>query len=60
VVNRAEDETAYLTIDGQIGQPLMHDDRIVCKSAAQALNLIRPPKMRFFDVLRRKLKWGER
>ena len=25
-----------------------------------ALHLIRPPRMKFFDVLRRKLKWGER
>jgi hypothetical protein len=24
------------------------------------VHLIRPPKMFFFDVLRQKLKWGER
>jgi NAD+ kinase len=60
VVVNAEDNSAYLTIDGQIGQPLLSGDLIVCRAAAQALTLIRPPKMRFFDVLRLKLKWGER
>jgi len=60
VVVNAEDNSAYLTIDGQIGQPLLSGDLIVCRAAARALTLIRPPKMRFFDVLRLKLKWGER
>ena len=33
-----------------------------CSAAARnsALHLIRPPRMLFFDVLRAKLKWGER
>jgi NAD+ kinase len=50
----------YLTIDGQIGEPLKKDDAVVCRSSEYALNLIRPPRMMFFDVLRQKLKWGER
>jgi NAD+ kinase len=60
IVTQAENESAYLTIDGQIGQPLMRGDRIVCHSSELALHLIRPPKMKFFGVLREKLKWGER
>jgi len=60
VVVNAEDNSAYLTIDGQIGQPMLSGDLIVCRAASQKLSLIRPPKMRFFDVLRKKLKWGER
>lgn len=60
VVVNAEDNSAYLTIDGQIGQPMLSGDLIVCRAATQKLSLIRPPKMRFFDVLRKKLKWGER
>ena len=36
------------------------DDRVVCRSSSYALQLIRPPRMMFFDVLRQKLKWGER
>jgi len=56
----AEDDAAFLTIDGQIGQPLKKGDQIVCRSSAYSLMLVRPPKMMFFDVLRQKLKWGER
>ena len=28
--------------------------------AGKSVSLIRPPRMLFFDVLRQKLKWGER
>lgn len=56
----AHHDDAYLTIDGQVGEPLRRQDRIVCRASSHALSLIRPPKQRFFDVLRAKLKWGER
>lgn len=60
VICRAESETAFLTIDGQVGEPLRHGDRIDCRSSEYSLHLIRPPQKMFFDVLRQKLKWGER
>lgn len=60
IICRAEDGQAFLTVDGQIGEPLRYDDRIVCRSSQHSVHLIRPPKMFFFDVLRQKLKWGER
>ena len=56
----AEDGAAFLTIDGQVGEPLLKGDQIVCRSSVYAIHLIRPPRMLFFDVLRAKLKWGER
>lgn len=56
----ADDDAAYLTIDGQVGEPLKNGDKVLCHSSGQVLRLVRPPKMRFFDVLRDKLKWGER
>jgi len=59
ILNHGEDGT-YLTIDGQVGEPLSKGDRIVCRSSPKTIQLIRPPKMLFFDVLREKLKWGER
>lgn len=59
IFNQGEDGT-YLTIDGQVGEPLVKGDRIVCRSSEKTIQLIRPPKMLFFDVLREKLKWGER
>ena len=57
---RSDDEEIYITVDGQVGQPLMRGDRVVCRSSEHTLQLVRPPKMLFFDVLRQKLKWGER
>jgi len=59
ILNHGEEGT-YLTIDGQVGEPLTKGDVIVCRSSHKTIQLIRPPKMLFFDVLREKLKWGER
>lgn len=60
LVARAKDDTAFLTIDGQTGEPLKQHDVIVCQRSDFALQLIRPPNLGFFDVLREKLSWGER
>jgi NAD+ kinase len=60
VLNRAGDSDAYLTLDWQIGEPLRSGDKVVCSRSPHVLQLIRPPKSMFFDVLRQKLKWGER
>ena len=60
IVNRAADDDTYLTIDGQVGEPLRHMDQVICRSSSYCLQLIRPPRSLFFDVLRQKLKWGER
>src|SRR3954452_7911948 len=60
VTSRDTDESVYLTIDGQVGTPIREHDVVVCHSSHFTLHLIRPPKQMFFDVLRQKLKWGER
>jgi NAD+ kinase len=60
VASRGPDESVYLTIDGQVGIPIREHDTVVCHSSHHSLLLIRPPRMMFFDVLRQKLKWGER
>jgi NAD+ kinase len=60
IVCLAEDSAAFLTIDGQVGEPILSGDEIVCRPSEYAIHLIRPPRMMFFDVLRAKLKWGER
>lgn len=58
VVNTGSDE-AYLSIDGQIGMPIYDGDRILCRKSDQQVKLMRI-KGTFFDVLRNKLKWGQR
>jgi NAD+ kinase len=60
VISKANDQDAYLTIDGQVGEPLMKNDRMECRMSDNSLRLIRPPKTMFFDLLREQLKWGER
>jgi NAD+ kinase len=60
ITSRAGTDTAYLTIDGQVGEPLQEDDSILCRRSEKCVRLIRPPRMMFFDVLREKLSWGER
>src|SRR5438270_3292212 len=55
ITNVAEDNDAYLTVDGQVGQFLLKNDTVMCSSSG-TISLIRPPKMLFFDVLRQKLK----
>jgi NAD+ kinase len=60
ILSRGDHESVILTIDGQVGEPLQAGDSVVCRSSDYCLHLIRPPRMMFFDVLREKLKWGER
>lgn len=60
IINRAADGDTYLTIDGQVGEPLRHEDVVVASRSPHVLQLVRPPRSMFFDVLRQKLKWGER
>ena len=60
ITSRSGADTAYLTIDGQVGEPLQQDDAVICRRSEIFVHLIRPPKMMFFDVLREKLSWGER
>ena len=54
------DDSTFLTIDGQIGEPLHQNDTVMCRASNKSVRLIRPPNMLFFDVLRAKLKWGGR
>lgn len=57
---REGEEPAFLTIDGQVGLKLEHDDRIVITKAPNKLHLVRPAEHGYFQILRNKLKWGER
>jgi NAD+ kinase len=60
VLNKAAGEEAFLTVDGQIGSPLEAGDSVECAVSDFDVMLVRPPNKTFFDVLRQKLKWGER
>lgn len=53
-------EQAFLTVDGQVGTPLVDDDVVICKKSDFNVKLFKFAGRSFFDVLRTKLKWGER
>jgi NAD+ kinase len=57
---QAEDDAVFLTLDGQIGIELVKGDQIVVRKASEKLRLVLPSKKTYFQVLRNKLKWGER
>jgi NAD+ kinase len=57
---KAEDETVFLTLDGQIGIELQRGDHVRVHKAAEKLLLVRPAKKTYYQILRNKLKWGER
>lgn len=53
-------EQGYLTVDGQQGVPLEEDDIVQCNKSKFTVKLFSLPQRTFFQVLRNKLKWGER
>ena len=59
ILLRTEDEVAYLSLDGQPGLDLSDGDRVRCRRTQHQVNLFRTGN-NFFQVLRSKLKWGER
>ena len=59
IVVKAAEENAFLSVDGQIGMPLLEGDRVTCRKSEHKVQLLRM-KRTFFDVLRTKLKWGQR
>jgi NAD+ kinase len=57
---KAEDDAVFLTLDGQVGIELLRGDHVRVRKAAQKLLLVRPAKKTYYQILRSKLKWGER
>jgi NAD+ kinase len=58
-VEGVPDQT-YLTIDGQEAIGLQVGDELHCRRSQYRVRLVRMGSTGFFDVLRSKLKWGER
>jgi NAD+ kinase len=50
----------YVTFDGQHGFPLGDGEEVVVTRAAKPIRLVRSTTRSYFEVLRQKLKWGER
>ncbi len=56
----SERDEVFVTFDGQLSFDLQPGDEVQVCCAEHALRLIRPSTRSYFEVLRQKLKWGER
>lgn len=57
---KSEDEAVFLTLDGQVGVELETADCVRMRKSAKKLLLVRPSRKTYYEILRSKLKWGER
>jgi NAD+ kinase len=48
----------YLTLDGQVGQMLDAGDKVRVRRGAAEVLMVRSRGLNYFDLLRRKLRWG--
>ena len=60
IVLQTGDSEVYLTFDGQVGYPLRARDRVRVRRGARPVMMVRSRRRNYFEVLRRKLSWGER
>jgi NAD+ kinase len=60
VVHTSADAPASLTLDGQVGFTLRHQDVVEVRRSDHTITLIKSPSKNYFQILRAKLKWGER
>jgi NAD+ kinase len=49
-----------LTVDGQVGCQLGEGDRVITRRSRHPVHLLVPPGRNRFEVMREKLRWGER
>jgi NAD+ kinase len=59
IMDGSHDEV-FVTFDGQSGHALQAEDVVEIRKADRPMQLVRAPKRTYFEMLRQKLKWGER
>ncbi|MDH5562846.1 MAG: NAD(+)/NADH kinase [Nitrospirota bacterium] len=52
-------ECAMATVDGQEGQEIITGDKVEIQASGHRTQLIRFPGRTYFEVLRKKLRWGD-
>jgi NAD+ kinase len=57
---RFDNERVFCTADGQVGMALQGHDVLEIKQAKVGTYLIKSATRDYFEVLRTKLRWGER
>lgn len=54
------DEEVMFTADGQVGMPLKGGDVVEVRKSRSHTLLVKSPNKDYFEILRTKLRWGER
>jgi NAD+ kinase len=52
-------DDVFVTLDGQIGFPLLGGDEVIVTRSERVLRLYATPARGYYDTLREKLHWGE-
>jgi len=52
-------ENVMVTLDGQVGLPIQHEDTLRVQRARTRIRVVQPYRKNYFEILRMKLKWGE-
>jgi NAD+ kinase len=60
MVKSLDDEDVFLTLDGQVGLELKSGDVIHVSRSSHCARLVISERRDYFEILRTKLKWGER
>lgn len=60
IVQGSAGEEVHLTVDGQVDVALRHRDVVAVRRSERTIALIKSSKLNYFELLRTKLKWGER
>lgn len=59
-LHASTDEEVFVTLDGQIGYPVLTGETVLVDEHPSPVKLVRVSGRSFFEVLRRKLRWGAR
>ena len=60
VVLRSRNEDVYLTLDGQVGMKLSHNDVVEARKADFKMYFVMSQQDDYYYTLRAKLRWGEK
>ncbi len=56
----SKEDEVIVTVDGQVGHPIGYEDTVDIARSKNAIAMIVPPGKNYYEILRTKLKWGER
>ena len=56
----SKEDEVIVTVDGQVGHPIGYEDTVDISKSKNAIAMIVPPGKSYYEILRTKLKWGER